>query len=322
MSFVEIKDLYTKVGSFELKNINMSIKKGEFLSVVGRSGSGKTVFLESIAGLHKIKGKILIDGVDITDKPPQKRQIGMVYQDYMLFSNMNVKKNILYPALFHKSPKTQEIFSETVSFLGIYRILDRNVKNLSGGEKQKVAIARALLSNPKLLLLDEPLNAIDLSFKFTFIGFLKNLHKRYELTVIYVTHNFKEAMFLSDRSVVMLDGEIYQEGKTDELFKHPKNKKVAEFFGFKNILPSTLINLDSHRFFSVSPDNIAISASKPNKEFIFEGEIDDIVNLQNSYKTTVILNNHKITVNSKNIDFSNKKTAYIGFDKKDIQEFD
>ncbi len=322
MSFVEIKSLTTKVGVFELKNLNINIEKGEFLSVIGRSGSGKTVLLESIAGFHKTEGEIWLDGTDIAKLPPQKRAIGMVYQDYMLFENMNVKKNILYSLFFHKNENSKRMFDEVVSFLGISNILQRSVKNLSGGEKQKVAVARALLSNPKLLLLDEPLNAVDLTFKLSFMEFLKDLHKRYELTVLYVTHNFKEAMFFSDRGIVLLEGKIHQDSPMCELFEHPNSKKVAEFLGFKNILPSKLIDLKQHKFFSVKPQDIAISDKVPNKEFTFKVELDNVFKIQNHYRIKVLLNNCIVSINSAKTDFLESKNLYIGFDKKDIQEFD
>jgi len=321
MSFVEIKHLNTKVGAFELKNINMKIEKGEFLSVIGKSGSGKTILLESIAGFHNIDGEIRLDGINIAKLPPQKRAIGMVYQDYMLFDNMNVKKNILYSSLFHKHENTEKMFDEVVSFLGISNILQRSVRNLSGGEKQKVAVARALLSDPKLLLLDEPLNAVDLTFKLSFMEFLKDLHRRYELTVLYVTHNFKEAMFFSDRSIVLLEGEIYQDSPTCELFERPNSKKVAEFLGFKNILPSKLINSQQYDFFSIKPQDITISDKVPNKEFTFKVELDNVFKIQNHYRIKVLLNSHTISINSTKADFLENKHLYIGFDKKDIQEF-
>lgn len=322
MSFVEIKHLNTKLGAFELKDINMNIEKGEFLSVIGRSGSGKTVLLESIAGFHNTEGEIWLDGINIAKLPPQKRAIGMVYQDYMLFDNMNVKKNILYSLFFHKNENSKKMFDEVVSFLGISNILQRSVKNLSGGEKQKVAIARALLSNPKLLLLDEPLNAVDLTFKLSFMEFLKALHKRYGLTVLYVTHNFKEAMFFSDRSIVLLEGTIHQNSPTYELFEHPNSKKVAEFLGFKNILPSKLINLKQHNFFSVKPQDITISDKVPNKEFTFKVELDNVFKIQNHYRIKVSLNDCTVSINSAKADCLESKNLYIGFDKKDIQEFD
>ncbi len=321
MSFVEIKNLGVKLGSFELKNINLKVNKGEFLSVIGRSGSGKTVLLESIAGLHKTKGEIWLDNKNITSIPPQKRGIGIVYQDYMLFPNMSVKKNILYPSLFHKNTNTQVLFDEIVSFMGISNILKRKIHNLSGGEKQKVAIARALLSNPELLLLDEPLNAVDLTFKLSFMEFLKDLHRRYELTVLYVTHNIKEALFFSDRCVVMLNGEICQDGSIKELFKHPSSKRVANFLGFKNILPLSLLKMGTHDYFSVSPNDIVISSRRPDKEFVLKAEVSSIAKAKNRYKIQVLIDDNRMFVDTDNNDFSEGQTVFIGFDKKDIGVF-
>jgi len=321
MSFLEIKNLSCKIGDFELKDINLHAEKGELLSIIGQSGSGKTVLLESIAGLHNIDGTVCLDDKNITDCVPQKRQIGIVYQDYMLFPNMNVKQNILYPSFFHKNNNLDKMFAEIVDFLNIGGILNRDVKELSGGEKQKTAIARALLSSPKLLLLDEPFNAIDFTFKLAFMEFFKKLHKKYGLTVLFVTHNFKEAMFLSDRSIVLLDGKIYQDDANERLFEHPKNKKVAEFLGFKNILPTDIIDINSHSFFSVNPYNIKISNGIINKDIIFKAKVAEKVKLNRYNQIKVSINGKILFIKTKD-DFEYGKTVYVGFNKKDISLFD
>ncbi len=321
MSFLSIKNLYCNVGSFELKNINLDMEKGEFLSIIGKSGSGKTVLLESIAGLHKIKGRIELDGRDITNLEPQKRNIGIVYQDYMLFPNMNVRKNILYPTQFKRN-FNKKFFDELIGFLDINSIMDRDIKNLSGGEKQKVAIARALISEPKLLLLDEPLNAVDFTFKVSFMNFLKELHRKYELTVLYVTHNFKEAMFFSNRCVVMLNGQIKQAGSTLELFKKPKTKEVAEFLGFKNIIASKLINVGHKGFFSVAPENISITKTKNAKEFYIKAVVNDIVLFNGYYRIALKTKDGMLHAKSKDFNFSEGEQVFVGFDKKDMVFFE
>ncbi len=320
MSFLKTENLQCKFGLFLLKNINMSIDKSGFLSIIGKSGSGKTVLLESIAGLHKVSGHVYLDGQEITHKQPQNRQIGIVYQDYMLFPNMNVQKNIMYASLFKKNSSTQALFNEIVDFFNIRDILKRDVKNLSGGEKQKVAIARTLLSFPKLLLLDEPLNAVDFTFRISLMEFLKNLYKKYELTIIYVTHNFKEAMFFQGKTAVMLDGEIKQTGWVNDVFANPKSRDVAEFLGFKNILNAEIINRKDFKFFSVAPDKISITKDKKSADFCMQAAVTDINNMHEFNILDVRVK--KETIKIKTTEQIEKNSQYyICFNKNDISLF-
>ncbi len=318
MSYLKVKNLTTRVGSFKLDGITFEMQKGEFLSIIGRSGSGKTVFLESIAGVHKVEGSIILNGRDITHLPPEKRAIGMVYQDCMLFPNLNVEKNILYPTRFNKSAD-KHLFYELIAFFKIEKLLKRDVKTLSGGEKQKVAIARALMSNPELLLLDEPLNAIDFSFRWDFIQFLKELHRRYRLTVIYVTHNIKEAIQLSNRTLVMLNGRIQQSGTTEEVLEKPASKDIAEFLGFKNILPARLLNESSNGHFSVNPWKIELS-NTPNRDYSLQGKIVEMHYANEHWQVKVEIDGNYMFV------YTAKKPIHnlvvLNFDKKDIAFLD
>ncbi len=321
MSFLKVRGLTCRVGSFVLEDISFDVEKGEFLSVIGKSGSGKTVLLESIAGLHKVRGSIELGGVDITSLPPEKRGIGIVYQDYMLFPNMNVKKNILYPALFKRME--YKLFDEVIGFLGIENILSRDVRTLSGGEKQKVAIARALLSSPKILLLDEPLNAIDFTFKLSFMEFLKDLHTRYELTVLYVTHNFKEALFLSDNTIVLLNGRLRQYGRIADVFKHPASRDVAAFLGFKNILPASMIGGGERRYFSVSPYAVELLDTEAiNKDYVFRAELLSVRDLKTYWQIKVKVNESCIFIHKNPGVGSLGNNVYVGFNRKDLTFFD
>ncbi len=321
MSFLSIKNLHYKIGDFSLNNINLKIEKGEFVSIIGKSGSGKTLLLESIAGLRDIEGEIWLDNKNITKIKPQYRNIGIVYQDYMLFPNMNVKQNILYPSLFKKDKSTKQMFNELVDFFGIEPILNRDIKNLSGGEKQKAALARALLGFPKLLLLDEPLNALDFTFKMDFMGFLEELHKRYNLTILYVTHNFKEALCLSSKSAVILDGAIHQFEETKRIFKNPKNRLVAEFLGFKNILPTNIIDIKSHNFFSIAPENLIISRNRPNTDIALKVKVIEIKSFGNSNYMKLSINNSTVAVYAKDKPINKEIDIHLGFNKKDISLF-
>jgi len=252
VGYLEVKNLHLKKGDFELKNISFSIEKGDFLSIIGKTGSGKTVLLETLTGIHKPQGDIVLEGKNITKTPIEKRGIGLVYQDFMLFEHMSVKENLLFP-----KNRDMELYNRLIEQFNLKNLLTRKPKSLSGGEKQKVAIARALLSKPKLLLLDEPLSSIDFSFRYMFLEFIKNIHREFNLTTIYVTHNLKEALNLSNKCGVLINGKLLQFGKTEEVFKKPKNSTVAKFLGYKNILSGILIGLEN-KLFSISPYDICV----------------------------------------------------------------
>jgi len=320
MNYLCIKDLTSKIGSFELKRINFDAQKGDFIAVVGKNGSGKTTFLEAIAGVKKAKGEIWLDGKNIARLPPEKRNVGIVYQDYMLFNNMNVERNILYPTLFNKSPDTRNFFNELVEFLDIGKILKRFPKHLSGGEKQKVAIARAVINNPKILLLDEPLNAIELSLRPLFIEFFGKLHKKYNLTILYITHNFKEALMLSKKTIVILDGQIKQYGATQNIFESPKTVEVARFIGFKNIISTKLLNLQEKNFFSVNPRKFQINPKKKDGLFTFSGNVENVLKTELEYRMKISIKTETVFVYSKK-DCINREVE-IGFSLKDVIFFD
>lgn len=240
--FIQIQNLSLKLGKFELKNINLEVNKGEYLVIIGESGAGKTILLECIAGLHKYRGKIFIDGIDASKIPIEKREIGLVYQNYALFPNLNVQDNIKFGLKIRKFGKEAINEVDKISkILKISHLLNRNVENLSGGEKQRIALARALVINPKILLLDEPLSALDPNTQNEIRTFLKRMHKERDLTIIHVTHNFEEAISLADRIAVFHNGEILQTGKPDEIFKNPRSEFVAKFIGTKNLFEGTSV---------------------------------------------------------------------------------
>ena len=310
MGYLEVKNLYLKKGDFELKNITFSIEKGDFLSIIGRTGSGKTVLLETVAGIHKPKGKIVLEGRDITKTPIEKRGIGLVYQDFMLFEHMSVKENLLFP-----KNRDMSLYNRLIEQFGLGKLLSRRPKNLSGGEKQKVAIARAILSKPKLLLLDEPLSSIDFSFRYMFLEFIKNIHREFNLTTIYVTHNLKEALNLSNRCGVLINGELLQFGKTEDVFKKPKNSAVARFLGYKNILSGKLVGLED-RLFSISPYDICIGKCG---DFQLEVELISLIKKDTGFLAKVRAKSDLLYI------FVREKPPRqfkIGFKKKDMVVFE
>ena len=285
---LEVKDLFVKKGDFILDNISFKVDKNSYFVILGKTGSGKTMLLESIAGLlSNIKGHIYLNKKEITYLPPEKRDFGFVYQDFMLFSNMSVKENITYSSRY-KNIKDEKILLDDLSgFLCIKDLLYRDIAHLSGGEKQRVAIARAIYSRPKLLLLDEPLSAIDPTLRSSIMKLLKDITKRYDTTILHVTHNFKEASFLADKIAVMLDGKILQIGKANEVLNKPSSIEVAKFLGFKNIFKGSFFNFEGNKrekYFSVDPNRILFSYTKNDKEFCDECKIESVIDITDHYK--------------------------------------
>ncbi|MDD4588792.1 MAG: ATP-binding cassette domain-containing protein, partial [Heliobacteriaceae bacterium] len=192
-------DIHKRLGSFQLQAVNLSVNPGEYLVVIGPSGTGKTVLLELIAGFyHPDRGKIFRGSADITLMPPEQRKIGFVYQDFLLFPHLNVKDNILFGARKHvRQAEIPSRLERLVNLLGITTLLNRSPKTLSGGEQQRVALARALIMEPEILLLDEPLSSLDPQNRFRLRQELKTIHAEFGPMVIHVTHDFSEAKSLA-----------------------------------------------------------------------------------------------------------------------------
>lgn len=240
---LKLKNVSKKLGHFALTDISLEIPEGEYYVLLGRSGSGKTQLLEVITGLNDPdSGEIWLDGEDITKKKIQKRKIGLVFQDYAIFPNMTVFGNIAYP--LHSFGFDRKMIAEMVSNIAgkmnISHLLNRYTNNLSGGEMQRVAIARTLVTSPKLLLLDEPMASIDASLKDDIKRVLRQLNKS-GLTIIHVTHDYREAMSLANRVGVIHNGRIIQEGKPDEVFRKPVNKFVARYGGIRNFFRAKFV---------------------------------------------------------------------------------
>lgn len=323
MGFLSIKNLSYKVKDFKLDNINFTVNRGEYFVLLGKSGSGKTLLLESIAGFNSVEGSIHFKDIDISKLSPENRDVAFVYQDFALFPNMSVKENILFSSKYKKIENPKETLDELSDFLGLTPLLNRDIKGLSGGEKQRVAIARALFSKPKILLLDEPLSAIDPTFRNSIMKFLKEIHRRYNLTTIHVTHNFREASYLADRIAIVMDGKIKQVGIASEVLNKPANIEVAKFLGFKNILPSSMINDDQDRLFSVDPNAIYVSKDELKTDFAFEGKLEECMGIVDHYKIFVKVGKNQFFAKILKRDYEGcyadrGASIYIGFDKKDV----
>ncbi len=226
-----------------LDNLNLKIKDKEFVTLLGPSGCGKTTTLRVIGGfIRQGEGDVFFDGVCINDLPPYKRNVNTVFQKYALFPNLNVFDNIAFGLKVKKVPKN-EIKSKVDEMLRLVNLVGfekRHVNQLSGGQQQRVAIARALVNKPRVLLLDEPLGALDLKLRKDMQKELKNIQKQTGITFIYVTHDQEEALTMSDTVVVMADGKIQQIGSPTDIYNEPLNAFVADFIGESNIIDAVM----------------------------------------------------------------------------------
>ena len=227
-------------GTVAVADVSLQIGKGEFVTLLGPSGCGKSTLLGIIAGfVTPSAGKVVVDGADITDVEPYRRNIGMVFQSYALFPHMNVFDNIAFGLRMRKLPRA-EIATEVRRVIDMMKLTGmeaRRVRQLSGGQQQRVALARAIVIKPKVLLLDEPLSALDKNLRAQMQVELLDLHRKTGLTTIFVTHDQGEALSLSDRIVVMNRGEVHQVADPIELYRTPANGFVASFIGEINALP-------------------------------------------------------------------------------------
>lgn len=228
---LELKKIRKSYEGIEvLKNINLKIEKGEIVSILGPSGCGKTTLLNLILGLTQVsEGRIIFDGEDITQMPMEKRGFNIVFQDYALFPNLNVYENIVYGLKNKPNISTTKEVQDLINLLGLGKHLTKKIEELSGGQKQRTALARTLVMKPKILLLDEPLSALDGVIKESIKQKIKEIARDFKLTTIIVTHDPEEALTLSDKVLIVNEGQIPQFGTPEEIIKKPANDFVSEF---------------------------------------------------------------------------------------------
>ncbi len=244
---IKLQDISLKLGNFKVNNFFMNVRSGEYYILLGPSGAGKSVILQTIAGFYKISsGKILLRGIDVTELSPEERAIGFIPQNSFLFPNLTVRENILFAANIHKIPfeKVKEFFEYLINILEIEYLLNNRVVHLSGGEKQKVAIARAMLLKPDIVLLDEPLSSLDMPLRKKIVSTLLQLHRETNITFLHVTHDQEEAFILGDVISLIFNGQIEQTSKKNALYFFPRTLNVALFTGMGNIFNGKVVSVD------------------------------------------------------------------------------
>jgi putative spermidine/putrescine transport system ATP-binding protein len=246
MSFLELTDIQKRFGeTVAVEGFNLAAERGEFVSFLGPSGCGKTTTLRMIAGFEKpTDGRITVDDVDITWRPPNQRNVGMVFQSYALFPNMTVADNIGFGLKVRKRPgdAIKKRVGELLELINLPDKGNRYPYQLSGGQQQRVALARALAFEPQVLLLDEPLSALDAKIRVALRIEIRSIQRQLGITTVYVTHDQEEALSLSDRVVVMSEGRIEQIGTPFEVYNFPSTAFVASFVGTLNVLPASIVD--------------------------------------------------------------------------------
>ena len=288
MSYLVIKDVEKSFGDLKvLKKTSLSIEKGQLVTLLGPSGSGKSTLLKSISGLEGIdSGSIIVDGEDITNKEPRNRDVGMVFQQYVLFPNMNVYDNIAFGLKLRKMNKN-DIDKKVKEVLNLVELRDKiysYTHELSGGQQQRVALARSIILEPKILLFDEPLSALDRKIRRNLQIQIKRIQRELDITSVFVTHDQEEAMIISDKVYVMNNGIIEQSGMPKEIYNNPKTSFVARFIGNYNVLSKAVFqkyfkkNIDTKEV-AIRPEVIQITKEEIRNEVEYnlkDCEITDV----------------------------------------------
>lgn len=323
MSYLHIENVSKGYGASQvLKNLDLHVEQGELVTLLGASGCGKSTLLRCISGLASLdNGEIYLENKPITQKLPKDREVGMVFQSYALFPNLNVKDNIAFGLQMHKVSK-QDIALQVKAMLKIVDLEDKieaYPHQLSGGQQQRVALARSLAVQPKIMLMDEPLSALDAKIRKNLRLELRRIQKELGMTTIFVTHDQEEALTISDRICVMDQGQIVQIGTPEDIYTRPRNEFVARFIGSYNVLSSE----DTQRFnkqimdlngscFAIRPESILLSHPSSAIElqqkqgFTAIGKVEEINMLGNVLRFTVNVSGLILTVDMLNSDEPNK----------------
>lgn len=266
-TLLEVNGLRVNLGSFSLQNIGFTMARKDYVMVLGPTGCGKTVLLETIAGLRLPDGgSIFINGREVTHWPPELRKLGFAYQDSLLYPFLTVKDNILFGARARGiagDPGVRRRLEQLLEIMKITHLLGRYPRFLSGGEKQRVSLARAILTRPQLLLLDEPLSALDPRTRYAMQELLRGIHLQEEMGVIHVTHDFSEAIQLGSRVILLRDGRIEQVGEPLEVFLRPGSEYAAEFLHGENMVSGRILRRDGRLWFKASGSGFRLGPLPP-----------------------------------------------------------
>ena len=307
---LELRNISKSYGNFDLRNINLSISEGQYFILLGRSGAGKSQLLEIIAGLRSPdSGSIFLNGKEITGEKIQNRKIGMVFQDFAIFPHLTVYENIAYPLRIKHLPRKEIrlMVGKMAENVNISHLLDRRTDDLSGGEKQRVAVARTLVTSPDIILLDEPMASIDTTLRDDVRRLLRKINGM-GMTIMHVTHDYGEAIRLSHRVGVIHKGKILQTGTPDKVFSEPVNKFVARFAGIRNFFPVEIRGEKDRRvavseklkyilpegayadkgLLIIKSDSIKLSLEKQNNVVnCIKGEVSELNRAENGYEVFV-----------------------------------
>lgn len=264
MAEVKLESVRKEFGDeVAVESLDLTVEEGETVGIVGPSGCGKTTTLRTVAGFETpTEGRVTFDGEDVTDVPPEKRNVGLVFQSYALFNNMSVLGNVAFGLKMQGVPaeERRQRAMKLLELVGIEELADREPKTLSGGQQQRVGLARALAIEPEILLLDEPMTGLDAKLKQRLRKEIGELLDELDVTTLYVTHDQKEAMVMCDRIAVMNDGHLEQVGTPEEIYEEPANEFVAGFVGTANLLEATITDGQlSFGFADVSASNLSAS---------------------------------------------------------------
>lgn len=331
MSYIRFENITKSFGSHQvLKNINLDIEKGQLVTLLGPSGCGKSTLLRCLSGLESVSsGKIYLDGKDITNVAPRDRNIGMVFQQYSLFPNMDVAQNVAFGLKLKKVPKEEadKLVKEMVSIVGLADHLHHYPAQMSGGQQQRAALARAMVTRPKVLLLDEPLSAIDALLRRSLQVEIRRIQQEMNITAIFVTHDQDEAMVMSDVIHLMYQGEIEQSAAPTQMYTQPVSKFAATFIGHYNIMPmETFTELtgvkEDAKDVAFRPELVEIGTEPVEKEgyLTLKGRV--IVSLPhgNILRYAVMCGGHQIDVDvlfTKGTLLENNADVYLSFKKDD-----
>jgi molybdate/tungstate transport system ATP-binding protein len=312
---LKLLNLSLTLGNFNLGPITLSVNQREYLVVIGRTGSGKTSLLKTIVGAYSAKGKVFLDNEDVTAEPPEKRNIGYVSQSFVFFDHLDVNGNIEFGLRVRDIPKQErlKLATQIASELGIEGLLKRPVATLSGGEQQRVSLARALVTSPKILLLDEPLSMLDPETKGSIIRLLKAIPEKYNIPVVHVTHEWDEAYTLASLIAVLHQGRIIEVGDPEQIFNDPKNYHTAKLVGFHDMHKGVATLTDSGSMIKlengielksrmkiggsvyacVRPERVKINAS--NECNNLEGKVVDVFRERFGFRIIININTIEFT---------------------------